>query len=150
MIIYLGADHEGFNLKEKIKESLMNEGYSIVDMGAEAYVADDDYPDYAAKVAEAVGKDPENNRGILLCRSGFGMDIVANKFPGVRAALPASPDHMYQGRHDDNVNVLVIGADFMDEEGAFKVMKTFLATPYARDVRYERRLEKISKMENVR
>src|SRR5438105_2283584 len=100
MTIYLGADHGGFKLKESIKEMLHGEGYDIVDLGAAEYVPDDDYPDYAAKVGEAIDKNPTVDRGILICRSGFGVDIVADKFPGVRAALPMSPDHVYQARHD--------------------------------------------------
>lgn len=150
MIIYLGADHGGFNLKQKVKEVLTNDGYTIVDMGAETLMPDDDYPDYAAKVAGAVGKDPEGARGILICRSGFGMDIAANKSIGARAALPMNPDHAYQARHDDDVNVLVLAADYMEEEMALKIMKTFLATPFAREDRYQRRIQKISNMENVR
>ena len=99
MIIYLGADHGGFALKEKLKQMLGDEGYDIIDLGAMSHMPDDDYPDYARAVAEAVGKNPgpDGDRGIVICRSGFGVDIAANKFRGVRAALPMSPDHIYHG-----------------------------------------------------
>ena len=149
MIIFIGADHRGFALKEKLKQALSGEAYDVRDVGAERYIAEDDYPDYAEKVAEAVGKDPDGSRGILICGSGFGVDITANKFHGVRAALPMSPDHTYQARHDDDVNVLSLAADFTDEATALQIVKTFLATPFAKEERYRRRLDKISKRENI-
>jgi len=144
MVIYLGADHGGFALKEKLKEVLKRDGYDLVDLGASTFQDGDDYPDFAAPVAERVGADPDTSRGILICRSGFGMDITANKFPGVRAALPLSSDHIYQGRHDDDVNILCLSADFIDETTALNMMKIFLSTPFAKEERYTRRLKKIS------
>lgn len=155
MTIYLGADHRGFALKEKIKEMLSEAAYDVRDLGATSPTPDDDYPDYAREVAQAVGKDlgvggadtNDGARGILVCGSGFGVDIAANKFRGVRAALAMSPDHVYVGRHDDDVNVLALAADFIDEAMALKIVKTFLSTPFAGEERYRRRLEKISRME---
>jgi len=152
MTIYLGADHRGFALKEKLKQMLVGEGYDVVDCGAKALVADDDYPDFARAVAEAVGKNPADGTGgdfgILVCGSGFGMDIAANKFPSIRAALPSSPDQVYQARHDDDANVLALAADFTDDATAQKIVNTFLSTPFAKDERYRRRLDKIGKMES--
>lgn len=148
MIIYIGADHGGFALKEKLKGILANDAYTVTDLGAPTLDTNDDYPIYARAVGEAVGKNPDEDRGILICRSGFGVDITANKCVGVRAALPVSPDHAYAGRHDDDINVLAIAADFMDEETAIKIVKTFLATPFSREERYLRRLQEIAKIEN--
>jgi RpiB/LacA/LacB family sugar-phosphate isomerase len=147
MTIYMGADHGGFALKEKLKQLISADGYEVADMGASAVVADDDYPDFGKLVAMKVSQAANQSLGILLCRSGFGMDIVANKFPHVRAALAMSPDHIYQGRHDDDVNVLVLAADFIDEATAGKIVKVFLSTPFAKDERYARRLEKIAQIE---
>jgi len=153
MIIYLGADHRGFALKEKLKAALTNEAYTITDLGAAALDQNDDYPDYARAVAEAVGKNPsvgddnDGDRGILICGSGIGIDIAANKFPGIRCALSTLPDQIYAARHDDNVNVVAIAADFTDEATALKLVKTFIATPFGKEERYERRIEKISKFE---
>ena len=147
MTIYLGADHRGFALKEKLKQILVDDAYVVVDCGAAAYDKDDDFPDFAKTVAEAVVKSPSEDRGILICGSGFGVDIAANKYPGIRAALAMSPDHIYVGRHDDNVNILALAADFIDEAMAVKIMKTFVSTPFAKEERYERRLGKIEKME---
>jgi ribose 5-phosphate isomerase B len=147
MTIYIGADHRGFALKEHLKGILKNEAYDVVDVGAATYDKDDDYPVFAKAVAESVDKAPERDRGILICGSGFGVDIAANKFPGIRAALPMSADHAYQARHDDDANVLCIAADFMDEAAAEQIMKIFLATPFVHEERYSRRLEEIRKTE---
>jgi ribose 5-phosphate isomerase B len=152
MTIYLGADHRGFALKEKLKQILVDEAYDVVDCGAATLVPDDDYPDFAGAVAAAVAKNPgdgsDGDRGIVVCGSGFGVDITANKFVGVRAALPMSPDHAYVARHDDGANVLALAADFINEETAQKIMKTFLSTPFDREERYRRRIEKIAKLES--
>jgi ribose 5-phosphate isomerase B len=147
MTIYIGADHRGFNLKEHLKVVLKNEGYEVVDAGAMAYDKEDDSPDFARPVAEKVGANSETDRGILICGSGFGMDIAANKYKNVRAVLPMSADHAYQARHDDNANVLSIAADFTDEGTAEQIVKVFLATPFAKEERYARRLEKIRQSE---
>ncbi|MGC9968550.1 MAG: RpiB/LacA/LacB family sugar-phosphate isomerase [Minisyncoccia bacterium] len=147
MTIYLGADHRGFNLKERLKQELKNEGYDVVDCGAAELVPDDDYPDYASAVAAKVAAAPEVGRGIVICGSGFGTDIVANKFDGVRAGLAMSADHAYQGRHDDDLNVLALAAGFVDEAAALNIVKVFLTTPFAKEERYARRLQKIGKIE---
>lgn len=147
MTIYLGADHRGFNLKEHLKSVLKNEGYDVVDVGAPVYDQNDDYPDYARPVAKHVGEAPEIDRGILICGSGFGMTIAANKYKNVRAALPASPDHAYQARHDSDANVLCLAADFVDEATADQIVKTFLATPMGKEDRYARRIEKLRQSE---
>ena len=147
MTIYLGADHGGFNLKEHLKSVLKNDGYDVVDCGPATHVEGDDFPDFAAAVAKQVSRSPELSRGILICRSGFGMDIAANKFPKVRAVLPMSPDHAYQARHDDDANVLCFAADFIDEAAAENITKVFLSTAFAKEDRYARRLQKIADFE---
>ncbi len=148
MIIYLGADHRGFALKESIKKMLTDEGYAVEDLGAPAMVPDDDYPDYAAAVAAKVAKGPAERRGIVACGSGFGVDVVANKFKGVRAALAMSPDHVYAGRHDDDVNVLALAAEYIAPEDALKMVHVFLSTPFdEKDARFARRLGKIGEIE---
>lgn len=144
MNIYLGADHRGFNLKEAIKKRLTISGYAIVDLGNAEYDKNDDFPDYAQAVARKVAKD-KDGVGIVVCGSGFGVDIAANRFPGVRAALAMSPEHMAAGRHDDNVNVLALAADFMDEMKAFALIEKFLSVKFEGDERYVRRIAKIDK-----
>jgi ribose 5-phosphate isomerase B len=146
MTIYLGADHGGFDLKEHLKDLLKKDGYDAVDCGATERVADDDFPDFAAAVANQMSRAVDQSRGILICRSGFGMDIAANKFPWIRAVLPMSPDHVYQARHDSDANVLCLAADFVDAATAEKIMKVFLSTPFAKEERYARRLRKIEEI----
>ncbi len=147
MVIYIGADHRGFNLKEEIEADLKGKGYEVADMGAKTYDKDDDYPVFAGKVGEKISADPDNSRGIVICGSGAGAEGAANKFKGVRAGLAISPDQIYSARHDDNINVLVLAADFMDAETAKNTVKVFLATPFGGDERYKRRLNEISEIE---
>ncbi|MDP3953522.1 MAG: RpiB/LacA/LacB family sugar-phosphate isomerase, partial [bacterium] len=101
MVIYIGADHRGFDLKEQLKAFLEQNGWSVVDVGAAEKVDSDDYVDYAKPVAEKISKDPLQGRGILICANGVGVDITANKFPGVRSVLAMSPDHALTSREDD-------------------------------------------------
>jgi ribose 5-phosphate isomerase B len=147
MNIYIGADHRGFALKSRLEAELKNEGYTVIDVGDAKLVAEDDYTDFARAVAESVAQDTVNRRGIVICGSGFGVDIAANKVKEIRAALAMSSDHIYQGRHDDDVNVLALAADFVTEEDAEKIMKVFIATPAATDERYLRRQEEIREIE---
>ena len=147
MTIYLGADHRGFMLKEQLKRALKDEAYDVADMGAPLLAPDDDYTDYVAAVAAKVSAAPDTSRGIVICGSGFGAEVVANKFDGVRAGLAMLPDHAYQGRHDDDLNVLALAADFIDEPTALRTVKVFLTTPFAKEERYARRIRKIGEIE---
>jgi len=151
MTIYLGADHRGFRLKEQLKNFLKEDGYVFTDLGAAEYDGSDDYPNFAVAVAEKVSGSPEESRGIVICGSGCGVDIVANKFRGVRSALAISPDHAFMARHDDNANVLALASDFIDEASAKSIVKVFLTTPFAQlEERYARRLRKIEEIEGNR
>lgn len=147
MSIYIGADHRGYELKEKLKKFLADQAYDVVDVGTTQPVPDDDYPQFAKAVATSVAKDLLKHRGIVICGSGFGVDIAANKVKGIRSGLAMSPDHIYQGRHDDDVNVLALAADFVTEEDAIKIVKVFLTTPFAKEEKYTRRLKEVAKIE---
>jgi ribose 5-phosphate isomerase B len=151
MTIYIGADHRGFSLKASISEALKQAGHEVVDVGAFAYDPADDYPDFASAVAEKVAAaagTATSARGIVICGSGFGVDVVANKFDGVRSGLAISPEHIRVGRHDDDLNVLSIAADFTSPEKALEMARTFLDTPFdPNEARYVRRIEKIKKIE---
>jgi len=148
MVIYIGADHRGFKLKESILDFLKNKGYEVADMGNVNYDQNDDYIDFAKEVVGKVSMDPVNSRGILVCGSGVGMDVVANKVKKIRSVLAISPDHVYTARHDDNVNILSIAANFINEADAQKIINVFLETPFSTEERYQRRLDKIAQMEN--
>lgn len=145
MKVYIGADHRGFELKEELKDFLMNE-YEVEDLGNLALDPKDDYPDFAASVARCVAEDKEA-RGIVICGSGAGVDIVANKFDGVRAVLAGSPEEIRSAREDDNVNVLALASDFTGEEEARIISQTFLETKFKNEERHARRLDKIADIE---
>jgi ribose 5-phosphate isomerase B len=148
MVIYLGADHRGFALKEKLKTYLSGKGYQTEDVGNSIEDPVDDYVDFGAKVGELVSRDPVQARGILVCGSGVGMDITANKFRGVRATVGLLPDQVFDGRHDDDINVLCLAANFTDEEQAKRFADLFLTTPFGSDEKYQRRLNKLSQFDH--
>ena len=149
-MIYLGADHRGFNLKEKLKALLEEEGYEFEDLGNVIYDPDDDYPDFAAAVARRVAENPDEDRGILLCGWGVGVDIVANKVKGVRSALVWSDNEalVRQSRQHDDSNVLSLPADHLNEEQAKKIVKLWLETPFSKEERHRRRIEEIANLES--
>ena len=150
MIIYIGADHRGFKLKETLKQFLQREGYTVNDMGNTEYLEGDDYPDFAKLVAQKVSANPADSRGIVICASGVGVDIVANKFPNIRSALGFSPDQVVEARSDDDVNVLALASDFLEEEEAKKIVSVWLQTPFYGEERDKRRIEKIRQIDYPR
>ncbi len=146
-MIYLAADHRGFQLKEKIKEWLTQGGYDYEDMGAFELDPSDDYPLYTKKVAESM-VEPDD-RGILVCGSGVGVDDVANKFDGIRSGLAINKEQIHAARNDDNINVLALASDFTSEEEAREIVKTFLDTEFAGEERFNRRLGEIGEIEET-
>ncbi len=147
-MIYLGSDHGGFALKQELAGFLHSQNLAYEDMGALELTHGDDYFDYAAPVAQKVGEDPENNLGILICRSGQGVNIVANKFKGVRAAVVWNSKEAMASRTDDLVNVLSLPADYISSEEAKQIVKDWLGTPMGTEERHVRRVEKINDLEN--
>lgn len=150
MVIYIGADHRGFELKEKVKTFLKSRGYQIVDLGNNHFDEGDDYPVFGAKVAGKVSAEFETARGILICGTGVGMSVVANKFPRIRAVLAYVPDQAFDSRKEDNSNILALGADYLDEESANRIVLAWLETPFAEEERYNRRLSEIDQIEQER
>lgn len=142
MKIFLGADHQGFALKETIKDYLVGKGYEVKDKGNTKLDPADDYPDFARTVAKSVATNPET-RGILVCGSGAGVAIVANKEKGVRAATIMHPKQAFMVRNDEDVNVLALSADFTDISSAKEIVDIFLSTPFSTDARHKRRVSKI-------
>lgn len=165
MKVYLATDHTGFEVKNKVKELLVKEGYQIEDCGAFSYDRSDDYPDFISRAAQNVSKDPENSLGIVFGGSGQGEAIVANKFKGVRCALfytPAVPVQAVniEGRQSDDpfeiikltrkhnwANMLSIGIRFVKEEDIRKAIKIWFEASVPSDERHLRRIEKIKKIE---
>jgi ribose 5-phosphate isomerase B len=146
MKVFIGADHRGFELKEKIKSWFEKWDYAHEDMGAYAFDEADDYTLYAEKVATIVSHT-KGSKGVLVCGSGVGVDVVANKFDGVRASIGKEPDQVKAGRNDDDMNILVIAGDYTSEEMAKEMVKVFLETEFDGKERHERRLEEIKRIE---
>lgn len=149
MDIFIGADHRGFALKEQLKTWLTEQGHTVTDVGAEALVEGDDYPDYGVKVAQAVAEKPDERLGISICGSGAGMAIVADKIDGVRASLIHDPAIAQAARHDDNVNVLALGADYISLDQSKEVINAWLTTSFANEEKYTRRISKIHQYEQT-
>lgn len=142
-MIYLGADHRGYNLKEDIKKFLTESGQSFEDMGNFKHDPNDDYTDFAKLVANKVSEKPEENKGILICGSGVGVDITANKFHGIRSALADDIETAEQSREHDDTNVLSLPSDEVDSEMAKKIIGAWLSTPFSNGEKYKRRIDKI-------
>jgi ribose 5-phosphate isomerase B len=139
--IPIASDHAGVEMKNRLVDELKKMGYNPDDLGAKDAEQPDDYPDYAHPVAREVS-DGERKRGILLCGSGVGMDIVANKYPGVRAALAWEPEIGELSRRHNDSNVLVLPARFMSVEQGVATMKAWLNAKFEGG-RHERRVKKI-------
>ncbi len=148
MNIVIGADHAGFSLKETLKAKLQAAGHNIIDVGAHEYIKTDDYPDSAAAVARAVvaGDAP---KGILICGSGVGASIAANKIAGARACLCHDIYSAAQGVEHDNMNILCLGGTIVGENLALKLVEGFLAADFLPHPRYQRRLDKVIALESV-
>jgi ribose 5-phosphate isomerase B len=144
MKIALGSDHAGFELKEKIKQHLQQQGVQVDDRGTDG-LASVDYPDFAAAVGKAVVKG-EDQLGVLVCGSGIGMSIAANKVQGVRAAHVGTEYDAQMAREHNDANVVAIGARTMDEPKAFAIVDTFLKTAFAGG-RHQQRVDKMMALE---
>jgi len=147
MKVYLGADHRGYQLKERIKKILSVLGYSTEDFGNDRLDPEDDYPDFAIKVGKKLSKNPKD-RGILVCGSGVGVDIVANRFPFVRCGLSFSRQQVRLARRDDDINCLALASDFVSEDEIRGIVENFMETTFSGDDKYLRRIKKIDKIRN--
>lgn len=147
-MIYIGADHGGYKLKEKLKRFLRSQKVEFQDLGAAKLVKNDDYPDYAAKVAKQISSNPLKHIGILICRSGQGVCITANKFRNVRAVVVWNTEEAKVSRNDDMSNVLCLPSDYISPGVAERIVETWLDTPYSVEPRHVRRIKKISDLEN--
>lgn len=146
MKLAIGADHAGFELKETLKKELVADGYEIQDLGAHSYDALDDYPDSAEAVARAVAEG-QAERGLVICGSGVGASIAANKVRGARAAVATESYSARQGVEHDDVNILVLGGRVTGIEVAREAMHAFLGATFSGEERHVRRLNKVKKIE---
>lgn len=147
MRIVLAADHRGFKLKEDLEIFLKALGHEVEDVGAHDLDPNDDYPDFGYPAAQMVAAVP-GSKGILICGSGMGMDIVANKVKGIRATVAYSKDGAVHGASHDGVNVITLAADILEEDEARDIVLAFLATPLMREEKYVRRIQKIATIED--
>lgn len=145
-MVFLGADHRGFALKESLKKWLQQQGYPFTDIGNDHLAPSDDYVDFAHQVADRVRLDPQY-RGIVLCGSGVGVDIVANKVDGIRCALVFDTQRAIQARQHEDANMIALPADTLTDLQAQDIVKAFLDTDFSADPRHVRRLEKLEQVE---
>lgn len=143
--IYLGSDHAGFVLKEKIKKWLEKKRIPFEDLGNKKYDPKDDYPDFAVKVSRKVIK--EKTKGVLFCGSAQGMCIAANKIKGIRAVIPFSSKEAKFAREHNKANIVCFSGWYLPFKRAVKILEVFLKTPFSGEKRHKRRLEKIKRLE---
>ncbi len=146
-LVALGTDHGGFSLKEELLPWMKGQGYEVLDVGAHSFDPSDDYPDFAYAVAQAVasGKAP---RGIIICGSGVGACIAANKVPGVRAGICHDGYSAHQGVEHDDMNVLCLGARIIGGALAVELVTAFLNARFSGEERHARRLRKVLDIES--
>jgi len=145
--VALGADHGGFSLKSELLPWLHDQGYEVLDLGAHTFDPADDYPDFAVAVAQAVASG-KAQRGIVVCGSGVGACIVANKLPGIRACLCHDTYSARQGVEHDDMNILCLGARVIGVELAKELVAAFLSARFSGEERHQRRLQKILTIES--
>lgn len=145
-MIYLGADHAGFHLKEELKKHLKKLGYEYEDLGNKELDPKDDYPDFAAAVAKKVVET--NGKGILICATGSGICMAANKTKGARGSVAWDEFTALQAGEHNNANILCLAGKVLDAETAKKIVQTWLEAKFTSEERHVRRLEKIKEIEN--
>lgn len=144
MKIYLGADHNGFDFKQKLAEYLRGSDYAVVDEGDKKLDPADDYPQFGARVAAALLADHDpDSRGILICGSGQGICIAANRFKGIRASLCWSLEEARASRNDDDTNILCLPSRYLSFDDARSITMTWLNTPFAGAERFKRRIKEL-------
>ncbi len=146
MRIVLGADHAGFEMKQELVSYVRSLGHEVVDVGASSGTSPDDYPDFAEAVGMVV-RDGRAERGILICGSGVGASVAANKIPGIRAGLCHDTYSAHQGVEHDDMNVLVLGSRIIGPALARELAESFLAAKFSGEARHVRRLGKVKAIE---
>ena len=147
MIIAIGADHAGYDLKQDVADYLRACGHSVIDLGADNSTTPDDYPDYSEAVGLTV-LEKRCERGIVICGSGVGASVAANKLPGIRAALCHDTYSAHQGVEHDDMNVLVLGARVIGTELARELVRAFIGAEFSGEERHKRRLAKVKVLED--
>lgn len=141
MNIFIAADHRGFELKNKIIEHLQEKNIRIEDLGNYQFDPQDDYPLFARKVAQAVLQNPAEHVGIVICGSGVGVSIVANRFRGIRCAIGFQKEQVVHARENDHINILALPSDYVEFEKTKELINAFLETEAKQDEKYYRRIK---------
>jgi ribose 5-phosphate isomerase B len=144
--IVIGADHAGYPLNERVITELRLAGHEITDLGTQDGSIADDYPDYAVKVGQTI-QSGKADIGILICGSGVGAAVAANKLPGIRAALCGDTYSAHQSREHDDCNVLCLGARVVGPELAMEIVRAFVAARFTGEERHLRRVRKIAELD---
>lgn len=144
MKVFVGSDHNGFSYKAKVVSFLQKQGHEVIDDAIGALNPDDDYPVFARKVTSDMLASGDNEaRGILICGSGQGMCMAANRFKGIRAALGYDRESVRSARNDDDANVLCLGVGTLESDTSMNLIDTFLRTPFAAAPRFTRRIQEM-------
>ena len=147
MKIFLGSDHNGYQLRTKINKLLISNGYDVVDEGDKSPDPKDDFPVFASKVVrDMLASDENEPMGILICGSGQGMAMAANRFRGIRASVVWDLEEARSSRNDDDSNVLCLPSRLIDENHALNIVETWLKTPFAGATRFNRRINELDRL----
>lgn len=145
--IFIGADHRGLELKNNLVEYLQEKNIRVEDLGAYENNPEDDFPDFAKPVAEAVLQNAESFLGIVICGSGVGVSISANRYPGIYCGLGFKKEQVQSAKAHDQMNILALPSDHLSSSEAREIVDTFIDTPFDRKPKYLRRLKKIDNLE---
>jgi len=147
MRIHIGADHNGFDYKTKLIEYLRHSGFEVIDEGDGERNPEDDFPQFAGRVVTALRADQDSDaKGILICGSGQGMCMAANRFKGIRASLCWDQEEARASRNDDDANILCLSARYLDFDKTTSIVHTWLATPFAGAPRFKRRIQEMDEL----
>lgn len=147
MKIFIGADHNGFDMKSKLYDFLLRSGHDVIDVGDLELDKNDDFPQFAGRAVSALLADDDRDaKGILICGSGQGMCMAANRFKGIRASLCWNLTEARSARNDDDANVLCLSARSLDDDKAKAIVTTWLSTPFAGATRFKRRLQELDQL----
>lgn len=146
MKIFIGADHNGFAMKQELIDELTRAGHEVTDSGDAELRPEDDFPQFAAAAVTAMQAAGEETKAILICGSGQGMCIAANRFKGIRASLCWNNEEARASRNDDDSNVLCLPARYIDVATAVSITETWLSTPFAGAPRFKRRIQQLDRL----
>jgi ribose 5-phosphate isomerase B len=144
--IFLSADHGGYDLKRAVYEHLIHQGYNVEDLGAKTLDAEDDFPQYAFDVTAKILGEEGEARGILICGSGQGMAMAANRVGGIRAAVIWSVEGAMETRRDNDSNILCLAQRMTDTETNLDIVDAWLKTDFQKDPKYQRRIDQIEEL----